>query len=114
MDAHSYPHRQRGTEEIVESGLHGKSNAVSHGGRYTAGRNHNSPYTKGNLGCLSRLTEGLRGVVDPGYRNAMAYGDCVVSNQDVFHYAPHDPLSFNDTQGISSAAQAIEECSKGL
>ena len=44
----------------------------------------------------------------------MAYGDGVVSNQDVFHNEPYDPLSFGDTQGISSAAQASEERSQGF
>jgi hypothetical protein len=44
----------------------------------------------------------------------MAYGDGVVSNQDVFHNEPYDSLVFSDAQRISSTAQAFEERSEGF
>src|SRR5271167_274629 len=44
----------------------------------------------------------------------MADGDGVVSDQDVFHYKPHDSLALKDTQRISSAVQAGEERREGF
>ena len=48
-----------------------------------------APCTKGSLGSLYGLAAGSRRV------------DCVGSNQDTFHNWSHNPLSFNDTEGIS-------------
>ena len=44
----------------------------------------------------------------------MANGDGVVSDQDVFHYEPHDALAFRDTQRISSTVYPSEERGEGL
>ena len=44
----------------------------------------------------------------------MANGDGVVSDQDVFHYKPHDSLALKNTQCISSTVQAGEERREGL
>ena len=44
----------------------------------------------------------------------MAYGDGVVSNQDVFHYEPYDALAFRDTQRISSTVEPREERGEGF
>ncbi len=46
--------------------------------------------------------------------NAMANGDGVVSDQDVFHYKPDDSLVLKDAQRISGAVQAGEERREGL
>ena len=44
----------------------------------------------------------------------MANGDGVVSDQDIFHYEPHDALAFRDTQPISSTVYPSEERGEGL
>jgi RNA-directed DNA polymerase len=52
-------------------------------------------------GCLAwRCRTASRWTREDG--NAMANGDGVVSDQDIFHYEPYDALAFRDTQRISS------------
>jgi hypothetical protein len=44
----------------------------------------------------------------------MANRDGVFSYQDVFHYKPHDPLAFIDTERMSGTTQAGEESREGF
>jgi hypothetical protein len=43
---------------MVEGGLHGKSNAVSYGGRYTAGRNHLAHAGEPDTGWVGAAAQG--------------------------------------------------------
>ena len=63
-------------------------------------------------GLVYGLGTALRGALRD--RNAMANGDGVVSNQDVFHNEPDDSLTLNDAQRISSPVQAVEKRGDGL
>src|ERR1035438_1798534 len=63
-------------------------------------------------GLVYGLGTALRGAVRD--RNAMANGDGVVSDQDVFHNEPNDSLTLNYTQRISSSVQAVEKGREGL
>ena len=46
--------------------------------------------------------------------NAMANGNGVVSDQDIFHYEADDALAFSDTERISSTVEPLEERGEGL
>ena len=44
----------------------------------------------------------------------MANGDGVIPHKNFFNHEPYDALALNDTKRFSGAAQAGEECCKGL
>jgi RNA-directed DNA polymerase len=58
MDARPHLHGQGSAEEMAEGGLHGKSNAVSNGGRDTTGRNHLAHAGEPDAGWVGAAAQG--------------------------------------------------------